>query len=334
MGIVDFIWRFFIPCRENNYHPQFLESGLLFFVAGVFLFLKLLNVSLVVSLPYTSFFGDVIESVLVERTNEERQRIGLPVLRESPKLEQAAYLKAQDMLQKGYFAHTSPQGVTPWYWFRKAGYAYQYAGENLAAGFLESEELFDAWYESPSHRNNLLNPNYREIGIAVVKGNFQGAETTLVVQMFGSPTQAQTISAVRQPKQKTTKEITEVGPLSSKEARPEKSALLGEVSEPEDVPAKPAPVTPTPAVKPSQSLQSEFIRFLATESSRVAQTLMAVFIFLFLAALTITMLAHFRFELQHRKILLQTVAIIIFLSALLAFDAEAVVRLIPHNIIL
>ncbi len=92
---------------------------------------------------------------MLELTNEERIDNGLSALELNPKLELAAQQKAQDILSKDYFAHQSPDGFTPWYWFEKVGYDYQYAGENLAIGFLDSEEVSQAWLESPSHRANL-----------------------------------------------------------------------------------------------------------------------------------------------------------------------------------
>ena len=64
-------------------------------------------------------------------------------------------------------------------------YDYLYAGENLAKNFGGSKEVVDAWYKSPSHRENLINDKYTDVGFAVVNGVLDGYETTLVVQMFG-----------------------------------------------------------------------------------------------------------------------------------------------------
>jgi hypothetical protein len=104
----------------------------------------------------------------------------------SPILEEAARLKAKDMFANGYFAHESPKGTSPWHWFGVAGYDYEYAGENLAIGFLEPEEVYNGWVQSFTHHQNLLNPNFKEIGVAVVSGKFNGNHTTIVVQLFGS----------------------------------------------------------------------------------------------------------------------------------------------------
>jgi len=165
-----------IPCPENNYRPGILESRVLIYYIVFLLVLKVFFISFIV----------FSQSLLVELTNEKRESLGLNSLENNEVLQEAAYLKAQDMIENGYFSHESPSGISPWRWFEKAGYNYRAAGENLGIGFLDSEEIYRAWYDSPSHRENLLNPLYKDIGIAVLKGDFHGSETTIVVQLFGS----------------------------------------------------------------------------------------------------------------------------------------------------
>jgi uncharacterized protein YkwD len=94
------------------------------------------------------------------------------------------------MFTNQYWAHTSPQGKEPWDFIRIAGYTYQAAGENLARDFMGTGEMMDAWMNSPTHRANIVSSRYQEIGIAVVNGNLDGTDTTLVVQMFGRPREA------------------------------------------------------------------------------------------------------------------------------------------------
>ncbi|MFA0783493.1 CAP domain-containing protein, partial [Fervidibacter sacchari] len=89
--------------------------------------------------------------------NAERRERKLPPLSENPILNQSAYLKAKDILDKDYFSHFSPDGLSPWYWFKLSGYDYQFAGENLAIGFLDSKEVHDALMSSPTHKQNILN---------------------------------------------------------------------------------------------------------------------------------------------------------------------------------
>ncbi len=123
---------------------------------------------------------------LIDLTNTSRAQNGLADLTENSKLTSAAFAKANDMLSNDYFAHTSPSGKTPWDFIKAVGYNYTYAGENLAIGYTDDQELHKAWIDSPTHRANIVNGNFREIGIAVVSGEYDGAETTVVVQMFGA----------------------------------------------------------------------------------------------------------------------------------------------------
>lgn len=129
----------------------------------------------------------VISSVLIELSNADRTAQGLATLKVSPVLTAVAEAKAADMAEKGYFAHTSPEGKTPWYWFKEKGYTFAYAGENLAVDFYESSDVQRAWMQSPTHRANIVGTQFTEIGIATREGVYQGRPTTFVVQIFGTP---------------------------------------------------------------------------------------------------------------------------------------------------
>lgn len=129
----------------------------------------------------------VLPAVVVDMTNDERQQLNAPELRRNTTLDQAAELKAQHMAENQYFSHFSPKGVSPWHWFSEAGYVYAHAGENLAIHFTDSSEVVDAWMDSPTHRANIVNSNYTEIGVGTAKGKFDGYNTVYVVQLFGSP---------------------------------------------------------------------------------------------------------------------------------------------------
>lgn len=176
----------FIPCEENNHKPPFLKSNfLLYVVLGLFI-IKIALICFTVYFPNSALFAAVNRSTLISLTNQQRVSAGLNALAENSQLNSAASMKANDMLQDGYFAHTSPDGKGLAYWISAAGYNYRYAGENLAIDFLDSSEIFNAWMASSSHRANIFNSNFRDIGMAVVSGNFNGNPTTVVVQMFGS----------------------------------------------------------------------------------------------------------------------------------------------------
>jgi hypothetical protein len=99
------------------------------------------------------------------------------------------------MAKNGYFAHFAPDGTSPWHWFDEAGYVYTHAGENLAIHFTDSNEVVDAWMNSPKHRENIVNGVYTEIGVGTAKGKFEGYDTVYVVQLFGTPAQAPVVAA-------------------------------------------------------------------------------------------------------------------------------------------
>jgi hypothetical protein len=124
---------------------------------------------------------------VVAQVNDARRKSGLNELRESSVLNTAAYQKLQDMIDGQYFAHYSPSGISPWYWIESGKYNYSYAGENLAIGFLSAKSVTEAWLNSPSHRVNLLNSKYTEIGVAVAPGKIKNDEGILVVQLFATP---------------------------------------------------------------------------------------------------------------------------------------------------
>lgn len=139
----------------------------------------------------------VISAVLVDLANADRSAHAVGGLTVSPLLTAAAQAKADDMAAKGYFAHISPDGKNSWHWFKQAGYTFLYAGENLAVDFSDSIDVERAWMDSPTHRANILDGNFTQIGIASAQGVYEGRPTTFVVQMFGTPAPTKTPSEVR-----------------------------------------------------------------------------------------------------------------------------------------
>jgi hypothetical protein len=132
------------------------------------------------------FASGITKENIINLVNQSRNENNVEALSENQKLDQAAENKLDDMIKNNYFAHTSPSGVTPWFWFEKNGYDYKYAGENLAMGFSTVEREHDAWMESPTHKRNILNPSYKEIGVAVGQGTIDNSLVTIAVQTFGS----------------------------------------------------------------------------------------------------------------------------------------------------
>lgn len=181
---------YFVPQEGNNFKPyifrQVSVAVLLLVVVGVF-FGTAFEMRTVEQ--KSNFLSAVLPSVLVDLSNDDRNSKGLPPLSYSLKLEKAAQLKADHMVEHGYFAHESPGGVTPWFWFDKVDYSFIYAGENLAVNFSESRDVEDAWMDSKGHRENILDSRFTEIGIATAKGEYQGKDTVYVVQLFGMPSE-------------------------------------------------------------------------------------------------------------------------------------------------
>jgi hypothetical protein len=91
------------------------------------------------------------------------------------------------MASKSYFAHTSPEGLTPWHWLDLVGYDYEYAGENLAINFTDSQDVTSAWMNSPTHRANIAKAQYSEVGTGIATGTYQGYETIFVAQVYAKP---------------------------------------------------------------------------------------------------------------------------------------------------
>ena len=188
MGMFSWFKKYFYPHKGNDHHPHLLRTEITSFILSLIFFAEVMFLfSILVVLPNTNFFANILPNVLVDSTNIERQKINENQLTISPLLQKAAQDKANDMAMKGYFAHTSPEGITPWYWLGQAGYSYIFAGENLAINFVDSKDVIIAWMNSTGHRANILNQNYTEIGIATATGVYKGQEATFVAQFFGRP---------------------------------------------------------------------------------------------------------------------------------------------------
>lgn len=198
----------------------------------------------------------VLSGTVVSLTNEERADRDLPTLERNALLDEAAQMKAQDMAAKGYYAHVSPDGVTPMHWVEKAGYKYLIIGENLVVNRKDAEQVVDAFMGSPGHRANILRSDFTEIGVGVANGTYKGKDATFAVQIFAAP----------YPRQVTPKvEVTKVAvkPVATPTKAPEapKETVVVSVpraAEPEAVTAK---STTTP--RTSDALQQDVQRLIS-----------------------------------------------------------------------
>lgn len=179
---------YFIPQEKNNYRADILKNSFLLLLVGIYLvnqsFIKYLTVSRPGVLGYSS---EITAQKVFDQTNNERTKLGLAPLKYNSVLSDSASKKAKDMFADNYWAHTAPDGTTPWDFLKSAGYKYSVAGENLARDFYDTESLLKAWMNSPNHKANIVHSKYQEIGIGVVNGTLGGIKTTLVVQHFGTP---------------------------------------------------------------------------------------------------------------------------------------------------
>jgi hypothetical protein len=187
--MLNWFKKHFIPHEGNNHRPHFLRKEnirnilILVVFVEVFAFLG----PTLSHINKTGGMAAVLPAVLGDLTNEERQSQNLLALNTNPILNKAAAMKANDMATNGYFAHTSPDGKTPWYWLAQVGYKYQYAGENLAINFTDSKDVTNAWMNSPTHRANIVKDKYTEVGTGVATGMYEGKETVFVAQVYANP---------------------------------------------------------------------------------------------------------------------------------------------------
>lgn len=189
--MISWLKKHFIPHEGNDHQPHFLRSENIRFIVLIVFAIELG----VFALPYISvlnpannnYIAAVLPAVLDDLSNQNRQNQHLALLTVNPLLNKAAELKAKDMAEKSYFAHTSPEGRAPWYWFNLVGYKYEYAGENLAVDFTDSQDVTSAWMNSPTHRANIIKNVYTEMGTGVASGMFEGRPTVFVAQVYGKP---------------------------------------------------------------------------------------------------------------------------------------------------
>ena len=136
-----------------------------------------------------AYATEISSQRLLDSTNKQRTTNGKSPLKLNDKLTTAAQTKANDMAKRNYWSHVTPDGQQPWSFVQNAGYSYLKAGENLAYGFDSSADTVTGWMNSKSHRENLLDSAYSEVGFGyanVANYNKSGPET-VVVAMYGEP---------------------------------------------------------------------------------------------------------------------------------------------------
>jgi uncharacterized protein YkwD len=190
------------PKRQGRHHRQSQHYAKAYWpYLPVFAVLGLgILLNSVVSRSHHNVLGyatSISNQVLLAETNGERLSHHAEALNLNAQLTAAAQAKANDMAQRNYWSHVTPDGKQPWAFVDASGYHYQAAGENLAYGFGTSDQVMTAWMHSTEHRANVLNPNYQDVGFATANvADYQGTgPATVIVALYGEPVGAIPVSA-------------------------------------------------------------------------------------------------------------------------------------------
>ncbi len=319
----------FIPSDENDHRPKVLRPRSLVTIAMVAIVLKLMVTGfLFATYPNTAQLAAIVSGTMIDLTNQSRAEAGLSPLQQSETLTEFARVKGQDMIDRGYFSHDTPEGKRPWEWIDRSAYDYVYAGENLAMDFVTAEVVHDAFMKSPSHRRNILNPRYQDVGIAVLRGELNGRDTILLINFFGS-------------------ERANVAPIAAAQELPRLTDSL-EVTPPDTIagvevtdvaPASPAHEGVAP---PILDAQNEGIIVVTTKdtSTRLLVDWVIEYSNIFFIAFLIFMLISLalnvfvKIQVQHTGMILQSSVVIALLIALLLVKFHFVEQVAPQLLIL
>ncbi len=310
--------KYFISHSENNFHAHLLHTKRAVLYSLVFLLTKIIMVVFVLFLPVGVF---VLPDVLAEEqkqiiilTNQFRQEQKVAVLAEADRLDLSAQNKAEDMANNNYFAHTSNNKSLST-WLQGVGYKYEVAGENLAVGFSSAEDILAAWKNSPTHYANLIDKDFKDLGIGLAGGVYKDQPTVFIVQHFATP-----IAIVKEePVRKVVARKSSVA-----EVKPEPSA---EVALTESVPAPSSSVlagkiknenqTQEPLVSANQSspvdkyIQAKKVLTPLTNIFAVSKNIYLGAIFFFTFVLLLNIVVHIRK--QHYHVIAQTGGLITLL---------------------
>jgi len=301
---------YLVPHGGNGYKPLILCMG---GVTIVLLLILLLEAGYLLGTKYafnnSSFLASVLPGVLVDLTNSDRVDQGVAPLTSDALLASAAQMKADDMAQKGYFSHVSPDGKSPWYWLDQVGYAYSYAGENLAVDFTDSKNVEEAWMASPAHHANLVKPQYTRVGIGVAQGNYEGHATTFVVQLFATPTK---VAATKEA-------VNPVAAVVQTSPTVATAAVVTEVAPTRVLGAEIAPSQPAPS----------FLVQVAASPYHTVAYLLAGLAALFAVLLMLALVVHVR--IQFIEVLVGGLVIILAALSLLGYNAATRTGEVPLN---
>lgn len=199
-----------------------------------------------------AYATNISPSGLLSATNSRRSANGVGTLSIQGQLNSAAQAKANDMVNRNYWSHQTPDGQQPWVFITNAGYQYLSAGENLAYGFMTSTDTVTGWMNSPSHKANLLSSNFTEVGFGIADSpDYIGSgPQTVVVAMYARPQAAAPAPSPTPPAQQ---------PVVKQQTTPKPVEKATE---------EPAPVEETPpAEQPEESKPEETEIIAVTEDN-------------------------------------------------------------------
>lgn len=309
---IPHIRHFFIPTPENGHTPLVLTVSAFFFFA-------VLGAALTVSplLRSVAPFASLIPlpapfdvEKVITLINQNRETVGLSRLTANDLLGRAAGEKAEDMLARQYFSHRTPDGKEPWLFLQNVSYRYKAAGENLALDFDGAETAHAALMRSPGHRANILNALYTEVGIAARSGTFDGRQSFIVVEFFGTPA-ARASEEIEIPKKLTAVVAPSIQkkPVQSQAELPAAPALAA--------PAKSMPLT---RVLPAASQEETYSSPVGTRgpvSFSEPIRVYAFFAVLILSVLSISLLfLLIRNRVPHTALLARTLLLLIIFGGL------------------
>jgi hypothetical protein len=177
-----------VPHKGNDFHPHIIRwQGLA--VTAVVSVLMHIGYGYITTGQFAVLGKSTTISIndLADKTNEVRTDNKLKALTIDQRLNKAAQDKADDMIKNNYWSHESPSGVTPWHWIEQNGYSYDVAGENLAKNYSDASEVMNAWMQSETHKQNIMNQKFTAMGFAVADGVVGAKITTIIVAYYAAP---------------------------------------------------------------------------------------------------------------------------------------------------
>ena len=309
---------FFVPSAGNGHRPRALRPKSLITYATVALLVKAAATGfLFFTYPTPASLSAIVTERMIGLINEARTEAGVTTLAPSQLLTEAALAKGTDMIDRDYFAHDTPEGKRPWQWIDRSQYDYVYAGENLAMDFVSAEVVQAALMQSPTHRKNIVNPKYKELGVAVLHGEINGRETILLVEFFGTQrkdkrlvTTAGTETAA-QPSPKPEPASPTPAPTDTEQAPVVAGEETDTIAEAAAEAALNEPLNQATIVIEQPQLRSRTMVDRVIEYSNIFFLSLLVFV-----VITLFLNIVIKIRIQHPAVILQTVAVVALLLVL------------------